>query len=236
MPDDCPCETLWIESPGRLLGANLLVNDICESNNINAFSRAVLLGLLLSTFLAPFLGWAGLGIVLLALLFLYGRWIFAKILPEARTVEVQQTKEGFEGADIRPDLKPAPAFPPIYTSPGVAVVTRPTAANPFMNVLLDEIKYNPTRPSADSISNPNNQVILDDFFRVQWASDPTDVFGKTQGQRQFYTMPSTSIPNDQGSFQNWLYLIPGKTCKEGGRDACYPGTNGGPITILSQPN
>lgn len=236
MPDDCPCETLWIESPGRLLGANLLVNDICESNNINAFSRAVLLGLLLSTFLAPFLGWAGLGIVLLALLFLYGRWIFAKILPEARTVEVQQTKEGFEGASIRPDLKPAPAFPPIYTSPGVAVVTRPTAANPFMNVLLDEIKYNPTRPSADSISNPNNQVILDDFFRVQWASDPTDVFGKTQGQRQFYTMPSTSIPNDQGSFQNWLYLIPGKTCKEGGRDACYPGTNGSPITILSLPN
>jgi hypothetical protein len=239
MPDECPCETLWIENPMALFSPNLLVSDICDSNNVNAFSRALLLGLLLSAFLSPFLGWAGLVLVLLALLFLYGRWLFAKIRREERTAEVQKPMkriEGFEGADIRPDLKPAPAFPPIYTSPGVAVVTRPTAANPFMNVLLDEIKYNPTRPSADSITDPTTQVILDDFFRVQWNSDPTDVFGKTQGQRQFYTMPSTSIPNDQGSFQNWLYLIPGKTCKEGGRDACYPGTNGAPVTWLSQPN
>jgi hypothetical protein len=105
-----------------------------------------------------------------------------------------------------------------------------------MNVMLDEIKYNPTRPAADFASDPNNQVVLDDFFRVQWASDPTDVFGRSQSQRQFYTMPSSSIPNDQGSFQNWLYLIPGKTCKEGGRDACVPGTNGAAVTWLSPPN
>jgi hypothetical protein len=237
MPDDCPCETLWIYAPGNLIGKNLLVDDICESNNINAFSRALVISLILSALLSPFLGLAGFLLIFLSLILLYGRWIFAKILVDQRTVEVAKpVKEGFEGADIRPDLKPAPAFPPIYTRPGVAVVTRPTATNPFMNVLLDEIKYNPTRPSADSVQNPNNKVILDDFFRVQWFSDPTDVFGKTQGQRQFYTTPSTSIPNDQGSFQNWLYLIPGKTCKEGGRDACYPGTNGGPITILSQPN
>ena len=237
MPEDCPCETLWIYSPTSLFGTNLLVADICESNNINAFTRAFLLGMILAGLLSPFLGIAGFIIVIFILFFLYGRWIFAKIYKDEKKVEVEKpVKEGFDGADIRPDLKPAPAFPPILTSPGVAVVTRPTAANPFMNVLLDEIKYNPTIPSADSISDPNNQVILDDFFRVQWSSDPTDVFGRSQGQRQFYTMPSTSIPNDQGSFQNWLYLIPGKTCKEGNRDACYPGTNGGPVTWLNQPN
>jgi hypothetical protein len=242
MPD-CPCETLWIYSPGSLLGTNLLVSDICESNNINAFSRATILGVLLAALASPFLGLGGLGIILLALLFLYGRWIFAKIIPDARTVltekPVQPKKEGFadlEGASILERAVEPKAFPPILTSPGVAVKTRPTAHNPFMNVLLDELKYNPTRPPADSISDPNNQVILDDFFRVQWTSDPTDVFGKAQSQREFYTMPSTSVPNDQGSFQNWLYLIPGKTCKEGNRDACYPGTNGGPIPWLSQPN
>jgi hypothetical protein len=219
------------------------VSDICESNNINAFSRATILGVLLAALASPFLGLGGLGIILLALLFLYGRWIFAKIIPDARTVltekPVQPKKEGFadlEGASILERAVEPKAFPPILTSPGVAVKTRPTAHNPFMNVLLDELKYNPTRPPADSISDPNNQVILDDFFRVQWTSDPTDVFGKAQSQREFYTMPSTSVPNDQGSFQNWLYLIPGKTCKEGNRDACYPGTNGGPIPWLSQPN
>ena len=113
------------------------------------------------------------------------------------------------------------------------VETVPTARNPFMNVLIDEIKYNPTRPPAKYIGDPDVQGSLDSFFRVQWSSDPTDVFGKTQSQREFITMPSTSVPNDRGSFQDWLYKIPGKTCKEGGRDACYPATDGAPFPWLN---
>lgn len=111
--------------------------------------------------------------------------------------------------------------------------TTPSYRNPFMNVLIDEIKYNPQRPAARSILEPDVQDSLDSFFRVQWTSDPTDVFGKTQSQREFVAMPSTSIPNDQGSYANWLYRIPGKTCKEGGREACLPGTDGGPVTWLN---
>ena len=111
--------------------------------------------------------------------------------------------------------------------------TMPTAPNPFMNVLVNEIKYNPSKPPAKYIGSPDVQDSLDSFFRVQWSSDPTDVFGKTQSQRQFITMPSTSVPSDRGSFQDWLYKIPGKTCKEGGRDACYPGTDGSPVTWLN---
>lgn len=244
MPDSCPCETLWLYNPAALFGTNLLVADVCEANNINAFTRALFISLVLATMLSPFLGYTGLALVILALIFIYGRWLFGKAYPEQRTIvtEGKKLEEGYDdmGANIRRDLKAELAFPKapaiIAISPAATIVTRPTATNPFMNVLLDEIKYNPTRPAADSVTDTANQVILDDFFRVQWTSDPTDVFGKTQSQRQFYTMPSTSIPNDQGSFQNWLYLIPGKTCKEGGRDACYPGTNGGPVTWLNQPN
>ncbi len=110
----------------------------------------------------------------------------------------------------------------------------PTARNLFMNVLLDDIKYNPTRPSAESVSDPVVKQTFDDYFRVQWFSDPTDVFGKNQGQRQFVTQPSTSVPNNQGAFADWLYKIPGKTCKEGGRAACLPGTDGGAVTWLNQ--
>lgn len=109
----------------------------------------------------------------------------------------------------------------------------PTAKNPFMNVLIDEIKYNPRRPLAASIMDPSVKVTLEEFFRTDFYSDPTDVFGKTQSQRQFVTMPSTSIPNDVHSYQNWLYKIPGKTCKEGGREACLPGTDGGAVTWLN---
>jgi len=112
-------------------------------------------------------------------------------------------------------------------------VTLPSPRNPFMNVLIDEIKYNPMRPEAKSVGDPVVKSTMDDFFRVNWFSDPTDVFGKSQNQRQFITMPSTTIPNDRESFQEWLYKIPGKTCKEGGRDACVGGTEGGAVPWLN---
>lgn len=115
----------------------------------------------------------------------------------------------------------------------VPTKTYPTARNPFMNVLLDEIKYNPMRPPAANIGDMEVKTTLDDFFRVEFTSDPTDVFGRSQSQRQFITMPSTTVPNDASSYQNWLYKIPGKTCKEGGRDACLPGTDGGQLPWLN---
>jgi hypothetical protein len=121
-----------------------------------------------------------------------------------------------------------------YAGPSFPDYTPPTSKNLFMNVLLDEYKYNPDRPEAAPIGNPTVKQTLDDFFRVHWYSDPTDVFGKTQNQRQFVTQPSTTVPNDQGSFANWLYKIPGKTCKEGGRDACLSGTDNGTIPWLNQ--
>jgi hypothetical protein len=111
--------------------------------------------------------------------------------------------------------------------------TIPSPRNPFMNVLVDEIKYNPMRPEAKSVDDPVVKSTLDDFFRVNWYSDPTDVFGKSQSQRSFVTMPSTTIPSDRESYQNWLYKIPGKTCKEGGRDACVGGTEGAAIPWLN---
>jgi hypothetical protein len=109
--------------------------------------------------------------------------------------------------------------------------TMPTSRNPFMNVLVDEIKYNPTRPAAGSVMDPEIQITMDDYFRTEFNRDPTDVFGRNQSQRQFITMPSTSIPNDVDSYRNWLYKIPGKTCKEGG--PCIPGTDGAAMPWLN---
>ena len=121
-----------------------------------------------------------------------------------------------------------------YSGSSLPDYTPPTSRNLFMNVLLDEIKYNPDRPEAATVGNPTVKQTMDDFFRVQWFSDPTDVFGKNQGQRQFITQPSTTVPNDQGSFANWLYKIPGKTCKEGGRPACLAGSDGSHFPWLNQ--
>jgi len=102
--------------------------------------------------------------------------------------------------------------------------------NPFHNVLIDEYPT-PTKMAsktqAPPITSIDKKVELDEYFRTQWYSDPTDVFGKTQSQRMFITQPSTTIPNQQDNYQDWLYKIPGKTCKEGNGDACYGGSDGG---------
>ncbi len=139
-----------------------------------------------------------------------------------------KVKEGLTNEEV-----PDGVYHVIGAAAPAAPTTLPTARNPFMNVLIDEIKYNPSRPVAASVMDPSVKVTLDDFFRTEFNADPTDVFGRSQSQRQFVTMPSTSIPNDQGSYQNWLYKIPGKTCKEGGREACLPGTDGGALPWLN---
>jgi len=189
--------------------------DPCVSNLVNTvlcvYSVAILLaGALFSRGLAVSLYvLAAATILLIPVLMAYGK---------ASTLAKPKVAEPFRD-DVVPIQKPR----------ALTDTTYPTDRNPFMNVLLDEIKYNPTRPAAAEIGEKNVKITLDDFFHVEFTSDPTDVFGRTQSQRQFITMPSTTIPNDQHSYQNWLYKIPGKTCKEGGREACLPGTDGGKL-------
>ena len=110
--------------------------------------------------------------------------------------------------------------------------TTTNARNPFQNVMVDDYKYAPTRAAARDITTTESKVELDSMFRTQWYSDPTDVFGKSQSQRMFVTQPNTTVPNDQDSYQKWLYKIPGKTCKEGNYDACYSGSAGAVIPWL----
>jgi hypothetical protein len=157
------------------------------------------------------------------------------------TVGAPLIKEGFVSASapiisrvvgVEANLPFQEAAP--YSGPALPEYTPPTARNLFMNVLVDEYKYNPDRPAAAPVSDPLVKQTLDDYFRVQWFSDPTDVFGRNQSQREFVTQPSTSIPNDRESYQNWLYKIPGKTCKEGGRYCTTQGSAGSPIVWLGE--
>ena len=42
----------------------------------------------------------------------------------------------------------------------------------------------------------------------RFATSLSDVFGKRNSQRQFYTMPNTEVPNSQDEFAKWLYGKP----------------------------
>ncbi len=88
----------------------------------------------------------------------------------------------------------------------------PTVQNPFMNINL--ITDNKEKKSAHpSWNNEEVQIDIEDKFGYNLYRDVGDLYGKSNSQRQYYTMPSTTIPNNQTSFAKWCYGV-GPTCKE----------------------
>lgn len=203
----------------------------CASELVNNIFVVFVVAALAGTIITSFTQYksATLVILLLATLYLIPVFIelrkvstFRRVL-ETRDIETEgftaepPTAGGFNATGVAP----APTQEPCKGNP-----------NPFGNVLVSDLKYSPDGLRAD-ITSTESKIALDDLFRVQWYSDPTDVFGKSQSQRQFVTQPSTTVPNDQKSYQEWLYKIPGKTCKEGNPEACLYNNSGSPIPWLN---
>jgi hypothetical protein len=88
----------------------------------------------------------------------------------------------------------------------------PTYSNPFMNynIITDFPKREPACPSWN---NTDVQENIEDKFHYNLYRDVSDLYGKSNSQRQYYTMPSTTNPNNQTAFAKWCYNT-GPTCKE----------------------
>jgi hypothetical protein len=86
---------------------------------------------------------------------------------------------------------------------------KPTINNPFMNVLMNEYEENPTRGSAC-----HDRKKIESKFNEKYFRNIDDIFLKNGADRQFYTTPNTTIPNNQTDFANWLYKQEGDTFKE----------------------
>lgn len=97
---------------------------------------------------------------------------------------------------------------------------KPTIDNPFMNPSIIDYKNNNNNIKAC----PFNKDIIEDnintYFKQNVFKDINDIYGRQFSERQFYTVPSTTIPNDRKSYENWLYYR-GKTCKENNGIQCY---------------
>lgn len=90
--------------------------------------------------------------------------------------------------------------------------TQPTTNNPFMNINLITDPKNKKKACKSWNSNPikNN---IENKFKYNLYRDVSDLYNKNNSQRQYYTMPSTTIPNDQTAFAKWCFNT-GPTCKE----------------------
>lgn len=106
-----------------------------------------------------------------------------------------------------------PFVPPSPVSPTNAQCQMPTKGNPFMNVTMDDLMENRSRPGACPVSDPTVKKQMETDYNHDLMKDVEDLFDRSHSARQFYTMPSTTIPNDQTSFARWLYEGP-PTCKE----------------------
>lgn len=113
-----------------------------------------------------------------------------------------------------------------FERPNNEKCTHPTIDNPFMNATMKDYmnldkngKIIDREPACD-INNITIKKEIDKGFENDLYHDVSDIFGKMNSQRNYYTMPWTTIPNDQEKFANWLYKNP-DTCKEN-QDMCKP--------------
>jgi len=82
-------------------------------------------------------------------------------------------------------------------------IRNPTIDNPFMNANI-VTKEEPDDTNAN-IFNKEVSNKMNDYYYDRLIRDIGDIYETSHSQRQFYTMPSTTIPNSQTEYANWLY-------------------------------
>jgi hypothetical protein len=99
--------------------------------------------------------------------------------------------------------------------------TQPTKDNPMANVLLSDYVDNPKRPAACYYPTVKDKV--KEFLNDGTPTDQADVYSsRNQAFRAFYSMPSTTIPNDQSGFAKAAYgPVVDKVCRSDD-GSCYP--------------
>lgn len=100
---------------------------------------------------------------------------------------------------------------------------RPTVNNPFMNPTYLDAGKNREPVEEYHQDTRRAQRIREDVkekFNQNLYHDIEDVFGRNNAQRQFHTVPSTTIPSDQERFRDFLFGDM-KSCKDNS-DHCRP--------------
>ena len=88
---------------------------------------------------------------------------------------------------------------------------RPSINNPFMNPNITD--YDNDIPAACNVEDDEIQDEIKVNYNYSLYQDVDELWERVNSQRQFYTVPNTTVPNNQTEFANWLYKIP-QTCKE----------------------
>lgn len=88
---------------------------------------------------------------------------------------------------------------------------RPTVNNPFMNPNITDFNDGDI-PVACNVDDEDINESMKINFNHNLFRDVDEVWERENSQRQFYTVPNTTVPNNQVEFAKWLYKVP-DTCK-----------------------
>ena len=94
---------------------------------------------------------------------------------------------------------------------------KPSVDNPFMNP--SPVAPRDINPPSSPL-NEGTQLLIEKKFNKNIFKDANDIFNHRNGNRQFYTVPGNTFPNDRDTFMKWCYNRP-KSCKEGNGEQCY---------------
>ena len=91
--------------------------------------------------------------------------------------------------------------------------TTPTEKNPLMNVLLPELNGNPNRKPALKSYLPETNDLIKAKVKAAISKDvdprifrgTNDELDLEYSMRNFYTMPNTTVPNNQAEFADFCY-------------------------------
>lgn len=230
-------DPFWFDDLSILINSKRIMEffpskRLSQNENLNALTRLGLYISLFMIFYTKVMKWINIFIfVLLLTYYLYSITVSSKSVQQTtQKVQLKTTPiiEKFDENDSHPEVIGIPEE--IYTE-GTTPETKPTNCtsptldNPFMNMTMkDYLNYDETgnivqRLNACDTSDPEIKKQIDDNFKNNLYKDVNDLFGKFNSQRQYYTMPWTSlIPDIDGDFKNWLYKSQ-KTCKEN-QDYC----------------
>jgi len=212
----------WGKDPNEILSpAHILeffpVSTMSYEQKLNAVSRLVIL--LCFVFYFFLRSWR---VIMIGLFTIMG--IVAIYYSNEKRVRFTH-EEGFQ--NITEDLTQK------YSLPS-DIFGEPTDTNPMQNVLMTDYDApNQKKPAVASYTKENGERIVEETKKMIDDLHPQEpkisqkLFKSLennmefeQSLRPFYSNPSTTIPNDQGSFADFCYgsMV---SCKEGNPYACY---------------
>lgn len=192
----------WLENPNVLLNKNYISeiwprSDFGLAQKLNAITRFIVLFSILGYYLTKSLYIPVSAVIsLVVIVIIY------------KTKKIENFRESFTN---QPEAKEK------IVNILEKEFTMPTKENPVMNVMMNDYKDNPKKkPAAPSY----NKQVLEKMNNaaqnknLKLYKNLGDNLAFEHSMRNFYTMPNTSIPNNQKDFALFCYGNM-KSCKDG---------------------